>query len=945
MQLADRRTPGAPDPQPSPEAAVPASTVWRTKSGWLMPTMRDPRIPFGSLLALYAILGCTVLGFNRDPFQILLLCAAGCAIDTAATWLLKGDKVVPVSALISCLSLSLILNYSHSYLLLFVPVLLMVASKYVFTFKGKHHYNPSMFGVVMCLFFANEWITAAPAYQYGGTIAMSVFIAMAAFSIFIFKVGRGWLVCSFLVFYALNTLLRAYIMRHHLPPETLFLGTMTTAPFFLFTFYMLTDPATSPKKPSQQVLVAFLIALVDLYLHKFESVFTFFYAAFIVASGRLALNHALEARRTGVWTYLKQTVFAPVWLRHVATFAAVGALVGGLYQWWFVPRALAAEPPFRLVAVPASQSGLGSTMGPVLQQVSPGVRHIAKWILSVGDSVAVADWDGDGRQDLFLTHPLKKTEDRNALYRNLGNFKFERVRLPVLAADPDPGKHGLAAAPVFADYDNDGDQDLFLGYGFGPSRLLKNTLKETGKPGFVDVSKAMGLGQHNVSLTANWFDYDRDGKLDLLVGNTLEPYLQDYDKPTPLNIFRLPKPAYKGDRRMYRFMHNGWHNADNGGVKALFHNTGKKLVQVDSKAFGMPDTHWTLAIGTADFNRDGFTDLYCASDFGPDDVYLNKQGHGFERQQGPLYGSIGKDTYKGMNATVADFDRDGNMDMYVSDVHHSLQAEGSLLWMVRPGSDPFRPSWTDEATKRGVLNENRFGWGATAGDLDHNGWPDLIQANGMVDDRTDKNAAETYKDFWYHNHKLMQSGPELHTYADKWGDIRGRQIYPNEPRRVYLNQGTGAWHQFVDVAATVGARDPDNSRGVAMVDLDDDGDLDVVITNQHGPVSLYQNSLISENIEAPNSAWLGLDLVGDGKVTSRDAVGTRVEVSYKDGSAAVTQVREVMLANGFSSQNDRRLHFGLANHRGPVDVTVRWYGGKVQVVKDLTPGRYHRLAQ
>src|SRR5207249_4491167 len=110
--------------------------------------------------------------------------------------------------------------------------------------------------------------TAAPAYQWGGTLAMTIFILMAALSCFAFRIGRTPLILSFLCFYTLQTALRAWIMRHHLPPETLFLGTLTSAPFFIFTFYMLTDPQTSPKTPRGQVWFALGLTLVDLYLHK-----------------------------------------------------------------------------------------------------------------------------------------------------------------------------------------------------------------------------------------------------------------------------------------------------------------------------------------------------------------------------------------------------------------------------------------------------------------------------------------------------------------------------------------------------------------------------------------------------------------------------------------------------------------------------------------------------
>ena len=119
--------------------------------------------------------------------------------------------------------------------------------------------------------------------------------------------------------------------------------------------------------------------------------------------------------------------------------------------------------------------------------------------------------------------------------------------------------------------------------------------------------------------------------------------------------------------------------ADNGGKNRLFIQDKGQFNEL--KNIGLPETFWTLAIGTGDLNRDGWTDLYVANDFGPDNLYFNKNGKKLEKIEGKLFGSIGKDTYKGMNASVGDVDGNGLLDVYVSNVHHEMQAEGSLLWM------------------------------------------------------------------------------------------------------------------------------------------------------------------------------------------------------------------------------------------------------------------------
>ncbi len=945
-------------PQAAPLVAAPAASVrMRSRATtaapvpWVVPARTDPRIPFAIILAVYAVLGATVLGFNRSVGQMTAIVVAGCALDLALARILTRRWVLPLSAFITAASLALLLNYAHGTPLLLAPVFLAIGSKYVLTFEGRHVFNPSMFGVAVSLLLTHELITAAPAYQWaGGAVGMSAFLVMAALTLFVFRIGRGPLIVSFLVFYALQTALRAWVLRFHMPGDMLFLGTLGSPPFFLFTFYMITDPMTSPRTARGQVAFAAALTLVDLWLHTRQSVFTFFYAALICGAARFAFLHARRAWRLGprlAWAHALTADYA----RRVAVVAGFGLLFAGPLLAGGPGRANVVAG-FRMEPLPPEHTGIRTAMSDVLERTDPRVAHVAKWLLSVGDAVAVGDYDDDGTLDLFLTNALKRPEDRGALYRGLGDLRFERVALPamdsIVAGFPTTG---LPSAAAFVDVDGDGDQDLSVGFGYGRSRLLRNLRVETGAASFVDVSDACGLDAHTVSLSIVFLDFDRDATLDMLVTNAPAPYLADYAQPTPFNVFRLPPAEYPGDRRMLHFMHNGWHDADNGGRNTLYRGCRDGgFERLDAAAVGMPETHWTISAGSGDLNRDGWTDLYLASDFGRDDLYLNRDGQRFERIEGRWFGEVGKDTYKGMNSTFADFDGNGWLDVYVSNNHHALQSEGSLLWMTSPGRDPFHPRFRDEATHRGALNENRWGWGAAAGDLNLDGWPDIVQANGMVDDRLDRRY-ESRKDYWYVNHKLMQAGPEIHTYADMWGDLRGRTIFPNESRRAYLNRGASAPGTFVDVARAIGIDDPDNSRGAALADLDDDGDLDLVITNQLGPVSVYRNTLrTSGDPSRPGGSatsgphFLGVRLLGNGETTSRSAIGTRVEAVTVEAGREVRQVREIASLSGFSAQGDPRLLFGLGDHVGPVTLVIDWYGGDRQTI-ELEPDRYHVVHQ
>ena len=893
-------------------------------SPYQLPSFRDPRWLFAGLLTSYAVIGSMLLGINRDLWQILLTVSVSMTLDLSLAWLLRGERIFPLSAYITGLGLSLLINYPHDYYLLGLPVFFAIASKYVFTFQGRHVFNPALFGVLSALWLGGGQFATSPPYQWGAhPWWAAAFLGVAAVFCFVGKIQRTPLIVTFLLSFTLLTLVRAWFMRWHLPPETLITGTLISPAFFLFAFYMVTDPKTSPASPRAQVLWAASIAVLDFLLHLNSSLATIFIALFTVTLVSWAWRHLRQIRQAG-WVVLRPPT---IWLKSTAVLAILGVSGWLVYTNVLHARVIGPAPSFTLVKVaPPEEVRLGQT----LKEVDSRVAHVAKWVLSVGSAVAVGDYDGDGLQDYFVTNPLMEPSFRNALYHNEGGMKFTRIPLPALAqVSQHPEKFGLISCALFVDFDNSGRQSLLLTSGWGKVFLLKNTVNARGEVVFHDVTAQSGIDEYTVSIAATMADFSHTGKLDLFIGNAMSPTLPDYTAPTQFNIFRLPAPAFPGDRRMFHFMHSTWHNAENGGLNAFYRNDGGgHFTKQDVRKIGLPETHWTMAVGVADFNRDGWPDLYCASDYGPDDIYLNDGGKGFKRQAGTFSGSVGRDTYKGMNVSIGDLDNRGELDVYVSNVHAPLQAEGSLAWHIDA-----RGNWHDHASRRRIINEQRFGWGAAMGDLNLDGHLDLIQVNGMVDDSADKVFPEK-RDYWYRASQVMRAGPDVHSYADRWPDLRGYDIWGHQLNRVYLSDG-GSPAQFRDVANLVGVTEKSNSRAVAMVDLDNDGHLDAIVVHQFaGPDILH-------NLPTKGTArhWVGFQLVGDGREVNTDAVGATVQLR----DAAGNQRRDVSLTSGFSAQSDRRLHFGLADSSASVAIEILWPNGKKQRLENILPDKYHRI--
>lgn len=897
-----------------------SNTIWIDPEEWqgsfAIPPWSDVRWRALGLLWLYLSMGIFFLGFSRKPMQVLAVILLGAVLDLVLALLIRGKKIFPLSAMISCSSLAILLNWSFDFHNLFVPVFICIVSKYIFTLNGRHFFNPSLFAIVVCILAGNEVVTLAPSYQWYGSAAtawmMTFFVATGALTMFVFKIHRTALILAWLTTFALQTVVRGIIMEHIIPFETLVVGSLTSPAFYLFSFYMITDPATSPPDKKSQIWVGISIGILDLIFHLKLSYYTFFFAGFTVAASRFLYFHLMAIKAPGKW----QEWVSPLGWRS----AMLGLCALPL---WFLSHGtgktgVSDDLPFSLQLLSTDKTGLTGEKGSTLDSVDARVAHVGKWVISVGDAAATADVNLDGLPDVFLTQPLKSTADMGKLFVNQGGMQFQKTSIPDL--EPyllSPRENGVPGFALFFDFDNDGDEDLFVGFGFGRSHLFENQMIPSGRPDFTEI-KVPFLEQNTVCLAANAADFNNDGRLDLLLTNTLHQYLPDYEEEQALNLFDLPEAAYPGDRRMFHFLHESWHNANNGGKNYLLVNTGGPGVfeKVSEDISGLTETRWSLAVGTMDMNGDGLTDLFIANDFGRDDWYLNRGSEHFERMQGTFYGDIGLDTYKGMNSSIGDLDGNGQEDVYISNVHHAMQAEGSLLWMNEGGNGKF--VFKEAAQRFNLLNTNRFGWGAAMGDLNLDGWLDLVQANGMVDDSWDKKW-EKPQDFWYYQAQIARTGPEIHSYADKWADIRGCYIYPNEADRISLNQ-KGKF--FKDATEQLGFTHTANTRGVNLTDFDNDGDLDILLTNQFGPAFLYES-------KGNQNQWLGISLLGNGGTTNKNAVGSKVVIHYQEDGEVKTQVREKRLANGFSSQGDTRLLFGLGKGKiTDIKLEVSWHNAQ-----------------
>jgi enediyne biosynthesis protein E4 len=526
-----------------------------------------------------------------------------------------------------------------------------------------------------------------------------------------------------------------------------------------------------------------------------------------------------------------------------------------------------------------------------VETIFGGVRSNKYLLETTGCGLAFYDYDNDGWLDVFMVNGWrlegfpKGHEPHCRLFKNNRDGTFTDVTkgsgLEI--------RTGWGQACCVGDYDNDGNDDLFVTY-YGQNALYHNN----GNGTFTDVTERTGLIQPGPKTRWNtgctWVDYDRDGHLDLFVANYV-----DFD----LKTAPLPEEGpctYKG------IVVACGPPGLSGGKNILYHNNGDGTFTDVSEKAGMWNAIGTygLSVAASDLDNDGWPDIYVANDSAPATLYLNQKDGTFKDvaiENGAALSAEAK-PQAGMGVSIGDYNRDGNLDI----VKTNFAGDTDSLY-TNLGEGVFE----DRTYPSGLgVNTRLLGWGVGFFDMDNDGWLDILMSNGHVYPEVDKSKA----DLKYAEHKYL-----------------------------YRNLRNGRFEEVTNQGGP-GITESAPARGCAFGDYDNDGDLDIAVNCVNAiPQLLRCDSTLNRN-------WIKIKLVG--VKSNRTGIGSRVLVTAKTLPATdkpLVQMDELRSGGSYFSQNDMRMHFGLQQARKVDMVEVRWLSGQVDQVKDLEVNRLYVIEE
>jgi len=506
---------------------------------------------------------------------------------------------------------------------------------------------------------------------------------------------------------------------------------------------------------------------------------------------------------------------------------------------------------------------IASTAGLTAQNTFGGAARKDFILESTGNGAAIFDYDGDGRDDIFIANGRKLQGEGQPpqLYHNEGGAHFRNV-----AAAAGLTKTGWGQGVCVGDYDNDGHPDLLITF-YGHNVLYRNR----GDGTFEDVTQKTKLPVTGIRYGSgcSFLDYDRDGYLDLFVANYLDLDLTKTPHPGQGEFCEWESiPVFCGPRGLPK-AHN-----------ALYHNNRDGTFTDVSESAGIlkPGARYGLGVAAADFDNDGWPDIYVACDQTPSLLFHNRHDGTFEErgmEAGVAFNFDGA-LQSGMGIAVGDYDGDGLLDIAKTNF------SGDLTSLYHNDDGKF---FTDVSREAGLRARQFVGWGAAFVDVDDDGWRDLVVANGHV-----------------------------------YPEVEGKQLGDKylQPTILYRNLGNA---KFADVTDSAGPafQVPRPTRGLAVGDIDGDGRPEILLVNMNAAPALLKN-------RAPGGHYLNLTLTGT--KSNRSAIGARVTVT----AGGRKRIDEVMSGSSYYSQNSFTLHFGLGALTAIEEIEIKWPSGTVQHV-------------